>query len=683
MATLEEMQAQLAELEGLQSQLSDLQAQGVNDSHFDKTMDSLNPQDSSHGPIGAPTEEQVAQNAVSILGSPEGAGSPERQASLMGQYKAYADPIDKQAGIDKLKMVGTAGLKLGGGLAATALVPEAAVPAGIAEAAPLVTRGAGYAMNAISGALGSEAGDQVAQQTGIAPKKSFDQTVDSIATNTAVGGALPLAADAGATALKSAASWFSKTLLNTAGRVGGFLGAGKIQGNPEAENYTTDKVNLLMSNSPFFNEQIVKRSDPVKQYDAAKSYLEQTGKAIGDFYDTHAPIPVPTDYIFQHPNIVKLQNVIADPTSNPKMIEEAQAALDGLNFFMGKKAVRLEDAWKVRQNLDNSIQGAIYNKGVGQTPQLAQNIQDTADAVRQAMEVGIKGGVNTGTITADAADKLLKAKMEFSNLTPIKKLLGGEYSTANKTTLIDRLPTSLPQMGAAALTVLKPYVGLPVAGAMALKSNAGRAFGARLPDYLQGVSDIASVASPYLGAGSSLFQRTTDSTKIDIPSLAQTVFQKAVSLYPPDTAMAFADEVQSTMTGGNEMAKRQMIGVLGQQFPEIFEPHKDGLMSVVDNRIQDPMEKDIHLQSASELENPVDRARVIGAVYNQGKYEPLDNTPPAPMTPQKPNNVDLDMVMNSFGSYEMPGESLSSSPEQTSMIDDLYKKTSIHAQDFP
>lgn len=639
MASLEEMEAELAEIEALESELASLRSQGQASSHFDKTMNFLNPQDSSYGPIGAPTQEQQAQSAINTLSSPEGAGSPQQRDILLQQYHDYSDPIDEANSIQTAKGLGTEALKIGGSIAATALLPEVAIPAGITKAAPFVTRGAGYAMNAITGALGAEAGDQVAQQTGMAPKKSFDETVDSIATNTALAGGIPLGADVAAQGLKSAASWFSKTLLNTPGRVGRFLGAGKMDNNPEAEKYVRDKTDELMSNSPFFNEQIVKSSDPVKQYNAATAYLEQTGKTIGDFYATHAPVPVPTDYIWKHPKIIALQKIITNPTSSSKMREEAQVALDGLEFFSGKRAVALQDSWEVRGNLDNAIEGSIYNKGVGQTPRLSEYIQDTANVVREAMEQSIKGGVNTGTITASAAERLLKAKQEYSNLSPIKKLLGGEFSKADSQTLIDKIPTNnVAQIGTAGLVAYNPAIGLPVAGAMALKSNWGRAFGARLPGYAQGMSDLAAVASPYMAAGSSLFPRTTDTTKLNVSQLSNAVFQKVAMMAGPEQAQALALDVQNSMSLGNADVKKQTIAFLSQQFPDLFEPNPEGLSGIVDNKFINPMEKDVYVKEKLD-KSATERALSIGPSF-QNKYTPPSAVPTQRFTQMSPQ-IDL------------------------------------------
>jgi len=679
MATLEEMQAELAEIEALEAELASLESQSAANSHFNKAMDFTNPQDPSYGPIGAPTQPQQAQTAIDILSSPEGAGSPEKRDMLLSQYHDYSDPIDAANSAEAAKKLGTTALEVGGGALATYLAPQIGVPKVIGQAAPFVTRGANYAINAFAGALGQEAGSQVAQQTGMAPKKTMEESVDSVATNTAIGGGIPLAADMTGQAIKSAAGWFSKTLLNTPGRVASFLGASKVDTNPEAEKYIGDKTEELMSNSSFFNEQIVKSSDPVKQYNAADAYLKQTGKTIGDFYATHAPVPLPTDYIWKHPKIIRLQEIITDPTSSSKMREEAQVALDGLGFFSGKKAVALEDSWKVRGNLDKSIQGAIYNKGVGQTPALAEYIQDTANVVREAMEQSIKGGVNTGTITADAAETLLKAKQEYSNLSPIKKLLGGEFSEAKRVTLIDKLPTNLQQMGAAGLVAYNPAIGLPVAAAMGLKSNAGRAFGARLPGYAQGMSDLASVASPYIGAGSSLFPRTTDTTKLNVSQLSNAVFERVAMMAGPEQAQALALDVENSMSSGNAEVKKQTIAFLSQQFPDLFEPNPEGLSGIVDNKFINPMEKDVYVKEKLD-KSATERALSIGPSF-QNKYTPPSAAPMQSLAQPSPQ-IDLPSLSSGMDeAFASPAPQQSS--DLTSMLNQLTNAEAEHfANDY-
>lgn len=651
MALTPEEEAELQELQSLVSQLPDDPT--VDDTHFDSVIGQMSPQGKAY-------------SAVERLSGPEGIPQAERD-SLLADYHSYSDPIDQARAIDTAKGIGTTALEVGGSL----LMPQAK----IAQSLPFLTRAAGYAGTALSGAVGLEGGKKVAQFTGLEEPTTFSQDVESLGANTALGVGVPVALDAASSGLKSAASWFSKKLFNTPGRVAGFMGASSADLNKEAEKYVTGRVEELMSNSPFFNEQVVKRASPGKQYDAASTYKNQLGREIRSFYETHAPIPVSTDLILSHPKVVELQKIAKDPYTLPDIRTEAAEALKGLEVLTAKPAHALSDVWGLRQQLDDSIEAALYNAGPRQTPKYAEFVKDTADAVRQAIELSVGSGVRAGTITADAADALLKAKQEFSNLAPVVKLLGGAAGKASKHTIIDKV--GLPGLGAIGIGSVNPAVGAGIGGLLALKSGPGRAFMASAPDILGQGSALAAQISPYMGAGSALFRRTTDSSELDVPAFTQTVFQKAASLMGPETAQALATQVEETMTGGNEMAKRQMIGILGQQFPEIFEPHKDGLMSVVDNRIQDPFEKDMHLMSASELDNPVDRARVIGALYDGGKYAPLDKTPPpAPMV-EESSNFGLDTIYNNLtGSYEV-------SPELNTQLSQLEKATAVHSQDFP
>lgn len=451
---------------------------------------------------------------------------------------------------------------------------------------------------------------------------------------------------------------------NSAPKVAGRMGATATFLDPEASKYVVPKVQELMDNSEFFNKQIVPLSDPGKQYEAAKAYQQNVGQQIGDFFATNKSIPVLRDEIYNSEGYQKILNISKNPSVSPTTRSEAIAVLQELEGSMpaGQKVFDLADVWTTRKDWDSKLVTSLYDKGTAAVPLNSQYISEITNALRETMEGHIMFSTRSAvpwSIPPEVANTLLKNNQEYSNISAVVGTLGRKVGQTSGKDILSNLAS------ASASKILTPTDDMIRAGA------------ARLGATGQSMALSAEVMNPYVNMGSALFPRTTDPNQINLEELKSSVFNKALTVIPPDQAQMLVEQLDQTFTNGSPMAKRQAMSTLTMQFPNLFEPTQDGLMSVVDNRIQDPFEKDMHLMAASELENPVDRARVIGkGIYDGGKYEPLDNTPPVPTDQIGSPNYSIDTIYNSLdNSYEV-------SPEMGSQLSQLEKATAIHAEDF-
>jgi len=598
----------------------------VDDSHFNKAMDFASPeiqagnvvsQLTSYNQSQSPPPSILGNRAIGIGDSNFNTPDPVQEQMIAG-YHQYSDPIDEARSLQAAKNIGTGALEIGGGVAATALAPELALP-----------RGLGYAYTGITGALGLEGGSQIAQQTGMAPKKTLDETVNSIATNAVVGAGLPIAMEG-----LGAGSKFVSDMFNKPAYVAKSLGATATDLNPEAQKYIVPKVKELMENSDFFNQKILTSANPGKQYLEAKAYQQQLGQQIGDFYATNQSIPVSRQAILGSAEVQELTNVLGNNYVTPGTKAEAQAALQNLANLPDQEAYNLADVWKLRQDLDSQLVSSMYRKGTGEVTNLADFVKGTADGVRGAMETSIKEAVASGQIAPQAAEALLKAKQEYSNLTPILDILGKKSGQGSATRLIDQIPTGTGSfMKGAGVAGLAAY-GHPVlagigAGAVALQSNTARALAAQGGNLGEALSALAPAISPYAAVGSALFKRSTNIQDINVDSLSNAVTQAALTMFKPQDAFALSDQVKTVFVKGKEDDKKQLMSALTQQFPQLFEPGPDNYNSVIKSNgkdvFADPFEADQYKKQVVDSDLPPSkRAKIMSGLFNGNKYVPMD-----------------------------------------------------------
>lgn len=573
--------------------------------------------------------------------------------------KLMAEGINQAAGVSTNILLETAG-----GL----LAPQLKVT----KALPFIGRAGRYAVNALGQAVGMQAGNEISQQLDSAPSKTISQDLEQIKNNTITGAVIPTAMDA----VGSAAN-FLKGLFNKPAHIAKQLGATPTDLNPEVGKFIQPKVEQLMSNSDFFNKQILTSSDPIKQYASSKAYKQQLGKQIGDFYRTNPAIPVFKEDILNSKGIQDLIKVRNDPFVSAATRKEASDALEIFNSLPQGETFNLADIWRLRQDLDSQLVSSLYKKGTGEVTNLSEYIKDTSDAVRGAMESGIAKAVARGELSAEVAEKLLKAKQEFSNLSPIVEILGRKTGQVSSQRIIDKIPTDLRTIGLGGLAAYNPVIATTVAGVLGLKSEAFRAFSQRAGLAGQNITNLASLISPYSGVGSALFKRTTDLSQISSTELSSAVFQKLAPLIGPEAAQAEALQIDETLTNGNPELKKQVITALSMNMPDLFEPPQEGVITV-DNQYINPFDKDSIVKNSLDS-SPAERAMRIGKSF-ENKYVPPSSTPQPVQLAPTIQSPDVDMIMNSFdGSFEMDNSYNSGISE---MNNELKLNQLIHAQDF-
>ncbi|OQB10427.1 MAG: hypothetical protein BWY21_00348 [Parcubacteria group bacterium ADurb.Bin216] len=544
-------------------------------------------------------------------------------------------------------------LETAGGL----LAPQAKIAKGL----PFAGRVGRYGINALGQALGVQVGSEIGQQLGTRESQPMSKDIQDIKYNTILGAAIPTAMDAVGTATQ-----FVRSFFNKAPNVAKQLGANITDLNPEAEKYIVPKVEELMSNSDFFNKEVLTSADPIKQYASTKSYRQQLGKQIGDFYQSNPSIPVFKEDILNSENFKKLTSIANDPFLTSSTKKEAADVLSIFSSLPDGQAFDLADVWRLRQDLDTQLVSSLYRKGTGEVTNLSEYIKEAADSVRGAMELGIAKAVARGELSQELAEKLLKAKQEFSNLSPIVEVLGRKSGQTSHLRIIDKIPTDLRAVGLAATTAYNPLVAAGGLGALALKSGEARAFAQRLGMAGQNIADLASVISPYSGIGSALFKRTTDLTQINSNELAMSVFNKLAALVGPETAQAQAMEIEEIMTNGNPEVKKQLITNLSTNFPEMFEPATEGVITV-DNQYVSPFDKDAIVKNSLDLP-PSERAKRIGSAF-QNKYVPPSEAAATPLPAASPLPVDLGNLNTSLDS--------ALAPRQDTPLDNSYNKSNI------
>lgn len=122
-----------------------------------------------------------------------------------------------------------------------------------------------------------------------------------------------------------------------------------------------------------------------------------------------------------------------------------------------------------------------------------------------------------------------------------------------------------------------------------------------------------------------------------------------------------------------------LVAQVAQAAPEMFETNPDGLTSVVDNVIHNPMEKDLLYKDANEIKDPAARAIKMSSLF-ENKYTPPQMIPPKtePVAPP----------IDSLGSLtslipDIEPQVVSPSPmDPNSNIEKLKSKVDLHNQDW-
>ena len=127
-----------------------------------------------------------------------------------------------------------------------------------------------------------------------------------------------------------------------------------------------------------------------------------------------------------------------------------------------------------------------------------------------------------------------------------------------------------------------------------------------------------------------------------------------------------------------DAAAKAAVLQASQIAPMAFQPNAEGYQSVANGQFYDPMEKMAHMESAMDLP-PQERAKVMGGLFDRGKYVPLGASPMQTPINTGEQTMDIDMVMNSLnGAFE----ATNSYSDASSMTNEMKLNQIIHAQDF-
>lgn len=120
---------------------------------------------------------------------------------------------------------------------------------------------------------------------------------------------------------------------------------------------------------------------------------------------------------------------------------------------------------------------------------------------------------------------------------------------------------------------------------------------------------------------------------------------------------------------------KQAVVQAAQMAPMAFQSGPGGYQSVFNGKFYDPMEKDAHISEALDLP-PEQRAKIIGAAF-QNKYVPPYTTTPPPPPQTAASQFDLNQINDALtldADYTYNGET-------TDMLSEFQKMTNAHAQD--
>ena len=123
-----------------------------------------------------------------------------------------------------------------------------------------------------------------------------------------------------------------------------------------------------------------------------------------------------------------------------------------------------------------------------------------------------------------------------------------------------------------------------------------------------------------------------------------------------------------------EAQAEPLVAAVASTFPGEFEPIQENYKTVVNGKILDPMERDMHKMKALDLE-PGKRAQILGALFDQGKYVPIATPAPVPPMPEP-----LERLKQLQAPAPQASQSLDSSIDRSGdeMLQKLLKSESNH-----
>jgi hypothetical protein len=173
--------------------------------------------------------------------------------------------------------------------------------------------------------------------------------------------------------------------------------------------------------------------------------------------------------------------------------------------------------------------------------------------------------------------------------------------------------------------------------------------------------------------GNSIFEQGLDVLKSAVNSVVGV----------PDAQAEEPPEAQK-QTLANLAMQTQQMQQLGMPLPAIFEPPPEGYMSYANGKLNSPMDQALHMQAAQDL-SVSERARIIGSLWDGGKYIPLPGQ--RAQESAKPENtpyVDpmqrLSLLETQIPTPESPdGWDRSADSDTSSMLEALKRAQTMHA----
>lgn len=521
----------------------------------------------------------------------------------------------------------------------------------VTKAMPFVNRLGGYGVNALSQALGFQAGNEAAQQFDLATSKTISEDLHDVGVNTAIGAAIPLGLEglkSAGNALSGIGDRFAESSIGA--RVRDFVNSKKRTGAWEGAN---GELETRLSSA--IKEETAAGTFPALRRPAAveasvtstkEGFGQQIGSIIGEL-----------DQVGSSPQLAfsRTEKIINEAPFNLR--EGLRGERDAFLATLGEWNGTASELHRARSSIGQTAFRPTPNAPAQKISRKMQQALygDLTDSLDGAMRQAIA----SGQIPADRAMQLAEANRRYGNLKEVEEIVTDAALSAQHAQMgpMQRAlwPTTgygVPMAGAYAKWGLPGALSVYTIGTLS-RTRAGQAFLGAVSRgggaAMQLMGEAAS--NPYMVRGLSLAALPRDWEVVkDDPAARETIALKMG--IPPEQFNSLPEPAQMEI-------HKELVSI----DPNNAEPTPQNL-NIVNGQYVDPMEKDAMIRQALEM-SPSERAKIISGAF-QNKFVPTGQPTPQASPVVVPPSVDLSQATRALS---LPDYSYDQSA--TSTLDEL------------